>query len=763
MTPAQRALRAPRPSRTAHWRARALDLAADGRLEYAGYALIAVGLSLLLWSRVSQVDGFYLDEWFYVHGAEYIWDHFPAALNGTIPEWNRGPQRLYSTLLALFWGPLSPSTAYTVSHVINVALLVSGIVPTALLARRLIEAPLMRVLAVALGVAVPWLMIGSHLLTENLAFPLYLWAIYGIVRTAEEPSLGRQAGTIVAIGALGLCRVNLALVVLVLFLAVLAGEIMRRRAERHEPLGRWLLQALRREALVVAAGALVLVGGLVFAARGTSGLGAYGAVDFGTAMDNLFGAQAEATRRTALTYTRGLVVGSFVFPFALGLGVAMAGSAGRAGRRLFIPSLVALAGLVVVIGAVSIHTVGSALEERYVFYGYTPLAVLAVAGVQQAQRLRPWLAAGGALTIWALMAGYQLQGIDAGNFFAAPGGAFWSRVVHHRLLSWEQDIFGWMFITPSGWLLIAAGFGLMLVFLGVTRGRPRLATGVLTGGLALCALAQVLAMDYGFSQELRGTAERPGGIALSPQHDADRETWLDGELANRGSAAVVPGLISPGAPWGGTERISFWNRDLDATVALRWNATVLPVPPGYSVVETELGSDGLVRWPARPEWIAAEQDDPRVQFAGRRVATSPISRFALYRTAPTDRAIWTSVGLQPDGAVVAGEPATMTLDPARAGNPHAVALSLQPADGAARPVRWEIARGRQVVSTGRLRPGQTGRVRLRVPSCAADASCPLVRWTLRGMGPAVGLPIPVFGAPGPPRDVLLKVTAARLL
>ena len=41
------------------------------------------------------MDGFYLDEWQYVHGAEYIWAHLPGSLWGTIPFWDRGAQRLY--------------------------------------------------------------------------------------------------------------------------------------------------------------------------------------------------------------------------------------------------------------------------------------------------------------------------------------------------------------------------------------------------------------------------------------------------------------------------------------------------------------------------------------------------------------------------------------------------------------------------------------------------------------------------------------------
>ena len=107
--------------------------------EVLGYVVLAVALGAFLWSRIGDVDGFYLDEWIYVHGAEYIWAHLPGSLWGTIPFWDRGAQRLYSTLMGPFWGTLSTSTAYTAMHVVNVALLVSAIAPAALLARRVID------------------------------------------------------------------------------------------------------------------------------------------------------------------------------------------------------------------------------------------------------------------------------------------------------------------------------------------------------------------------------------------------------------------------------------------------------------------------------------------------------------------------------------------------------------------------------------------------------------------------------------------------
>ncbi|MGH3992038.1 MAG: hypothetical protein ACRDSN_06180, partial [Pseudonocardiaceae bacterium] len=471
-------------------------------------------------------------------------------------------------------------------------------------------------------------MIASHQLTENLAFPLFLWAVYATIRAAEEPSPARQVCALVAIAALTLCRLNLGFVLVAFFLAVLAGEVLRRRAERAQPWAAWLRSALRREAIVIVA----LLAAVILSVSGAVNLGAYGGVNIDTALERLFGDGAAETRRTMLTYSRGLVVGCLVFPVAIGLGVALAGAFGRVGRRLIIPSIVALAAAAVVVVAVSVFTVGAPVEERYVFYVYTPIAVLAVAGVHRASRLRGWLAAGGALALWPLLAGYPASSSDAGHFFAAPAGAFWSRVVHHRLVGWEQDLFGWMFIGPTGWLLVAAGLGAMLLFLRLARDRPRLTATVLAAGLALCAVGQAAILDYGFKRELRGTPEVPGGIALSDDRTADRETWLDDQLPDGQRATIQPGVPSFSDRLGGTERLTFWNEKLDATVSLDWYSAVSPVPPGYALVATNLGPDGLARWSSRPEWLAAHRDDPRIQFPGRIVARSPVSPYALYRT-----------------------------------------------------------------------------------------------------------------------------------
>ena len=180
------------------------------------------------------------------------------------------------------------------------------------------------------------------------------------------------------------------------------------------------------------------------------------------------------------------------------------------------------------------------------------------------------------------------------------------------------------------------------------------------------------------------------------------------------------------------------------------------------MVQTQLGADGLARWAPRPEWLAAHRDDPRVQFAGRLVASSPTSPYALYRTAGAERAEWTSVGLQPDGAVLKAAPVTMTLDRAAAGRPRSVTVTLRAVPGAKKPVSWRLTRDARPVAAGELRPNKTLDVRLQVPDCRSGTRCSPVDWELRASGRAVGTPLPDFGAAGALRPVLLHVDSVQI-
>jgi hypothetical protein len=729
-------------------------------LEIVGYVVIALGLTVLLLLRVRHVDGFYLDEWLYTQAAEHVWANLPLGPIEQIPGWTRGAQRLYTLLLASSWGPLAPSAAYTVSHFINVVLLVSAVWPAALIARRVVESAWLRVLAVALAVAVPWLLISANLLTENLAFPLFLWTCVAIIVAAERPRPPTQLAALASVVALTLCRLNLAVMFGVLLIVVLGAELQRLRLE-PAPSARRVRTALRRQWVIAIAATIAIPAGLLVFLRGGSSLGYYDSVTADTIADALWGSRADDTGRTILTYVRSAATGSFVFPLLLGLGASLAGTRGRLGQSVFVPALTALTTFVIVAISVSVIVLG-APEERYAFYLYPPVAILAVAGLEHIRRILPDLFAAGALIALAMGLGLAFPGVNSGNFFAAPAGAFWSRVVDHRLRALENDVLGWLPGAGEGWLIVALAMVVAIALALLLLRRDRDVAAILALGLGLCVVAQISVLGYDFGKLLYGTPEAPGGLAVSSDRARDRDDWIDNALPEGAEAAIVPTVTTPAFPYGDAERQEFWNEKITAVVALRFANAPVPAPPGIGVVEADVGSDGLAVWRGPDsDWFAAQPDDPRVQFPGRRVATSATTPLALWRAQGPGRAIWTGGGLEADGALLAGRSATLTLNRARASRVRSVKLLIRAPDASSGGVAWRLASpsGRKLRS-GRLKPGAQRTLTLAVPRCGEK--CGPVAWQLDGRGAPAPQPEPRFGPPSEARPVLLHVLSARL-
>ena len=151
------------------------------------------------------------------------------------------------------------------------------------------------------------------------------------------------------------------------------------------------------------------------------------------------------------------------------------------------------------------------------------------------------------------------------------------------------------------------------------------AWGLLAAAAAVCLAAQATELTYSLHQELYGTVSAPGGIATGP-----RETFVDKGLPGGKDAAIVPALVSGVQPGGGAERLTFWNDGLDATVALGWDGSPVPAPPGFWVIGSNIARDGVADLVGKiPPYLAAQVDDPRVQFSTRLVRRSPDSSYGL--------------------------------------------------------------------------------------------------------------------------------------
>jgi hypothetical protein len=730
--------------------------------------VLAAGLAALVTHHVLQADGFFLDDWLYTQTSEFIGQHAPGAAWGDIPNWTRGAQRLYPIVLAPVWGSLDASPAYAVSHLVNVALLTSSVVPAALLARRFVDGALLRVLAVALAVVLPPLTIGATLLTENLAMPLLLWAVYLITRTAERPTLLNQIAALACIGALTLTRLNLAATFGALVVTVAVAELLELRDARGSRRA-WLRAALRRRAALLAA-TVAVVAAAVWTLRsgGPGGLGVY--ADGGAQSGQL---RAMWTERDAVigaiaTYARSMVVGAFVFPFALGLAGAVAALRGTMGRRAVLAGVAAVSCFAISLLVVSAYTRNGPFEERYAFYFYPPIALFAVAAVQHLRRIPIELIVASGVTLWALDRGAVRPSGVHFHYFSWPAEAFWDRVVEHRLVRLEGSLPGWLPASQSGWQLIALGLILLLAVALAARFAPaRIArvplAGLLSAGLLVCVVAQALALNYAFGALMHGFPEQPGGYAGAPGHAADRRAWIDEGLPDGAQSALLAPMPRPGAPFGGAEAAQYWNRSLDAVVALRFSDAPIAAGAGlYTVESTLTNSTPVWSTPLDLDWLVTDKDEPRVQYAGAVTAAPGAPEYSFVKLEKPVRGVWAVTGIEPDGYVPAKGYATMALSRRPGDGVRGVQLSIRGADALPGPAGFRVTLdGADTAITGRVRPGRVTKVTLSPPRC--DTACPPVIWRLVPSGRPAMVTLPIFGQPPPPRPVQLQLAGVRVL
>src|SRR5206468_7103168 len=95
--------------------------------------------------------------------------------------------------------------AFTVVKAINCVAISLAAIPVYLLARRIVARE-PALLATSMAVVLPSLAYSSRVMTENVAYPLFLTAVLALVRCLERPTRLRQLLFLVAIGLAVLAR-----------------------------------------------------------------------------------------------------------------------------------------------------------------------------------------------------------------------------------------------------------------------------------------------------------------------------------------------------------------------------------------------------------------------------------------------------------------------------------------------------------------------------------------------------------------------------
>jgi hypothetical protein len=153
------------------------------------------------------------------------------------------------------------------------------------------------------------------------------------------------------------------------------------------------------------------------------------------------------------------------------------------------------------------------------------------------------------------------------------------------------------------------------------------------------------------------TGRGPSGreIIRGPQ----RAGWIDEALPDHPAVAIIPYAASErwlqnARRWWDAE---FWNADVQAAYTIDGSWDYTPFPSRALVVNPQTGVIARTRNAA--EYVVSAASDARLRLAGRRVATA--DGLILSRVERPYRALWKTVGLDPDGWTRPGRPARIHL------------------------------------------------------------------------------------------------------
>ncbi len=434
--------------------------------------------------------------------------------------------QLYPLLLApLFDGRLVPSGLRD-AHLLNAFVMSSACVPAFLLARRVLQGSRLAYAVAGLSVCIPWIALASFLMTEAVAYPVFLWTMLALHKAAVSPRPRTDALLLVALAAAVLARTQFATLLVVVPLALLLDRFsFRKLVSNHRVL------AFAYAGLGIAALVLLALGEL------SRVLGTYSV----TAKGNLV---PSGMPRSLLEHLAPLGLGLGIVPFVLGIAwllIPLLGERTHEQRAFASVALVTIVALLCVVTSYDLRFGAGRLHDRYLFY-VVPLILIAFTAMLREASWPRWLvfAAAGLLAMaFAFMPVVTYQKFNVDSPVALLNDPLLdlagSKQTAQLLLA---------FVTIVAALLLFAGrrFAVALATLAV------LAAPAQSGA----AFARLFAHD--------GTSGRPLTLDQSVVFD-----WIDRKVGTNANVTMIPYPILYGNYW---ENVAYWwNVEF-------WNASV---------------------------------------------------------------------------------------------------------------------------------------------------------------------------------------------
>ena len=660
----------------------------------AALALLTVLAGLV----AASVTVWALDETVLEESALHYTSNFPSSLLHDVNA--RATDRFYSFILSIPLRLFNGATAIQVDHVLSTIMFISAAVPVYLLARRMLRSPWSAVAVALLSVALPWLTITTALFTENLAYPLFWWAMLACLYALWHPGLRADLLALIAVGLLVITRVQFAGLFLGYVCAIVGVAIVRWRTapapRRLRPIAVSVVRKYPLTAAIVGLGILVL---LYLAAAGT----------LKTDVSRALGNYSNVVIRTGLppNMVEGLLVE--LIALALGVGVLPAiVSLTWYVKRVTSPRLDEMyvyllgGGLMLIVFLIltvfsQFGYIGAITEERYFFYVVPAFWLGTFAALEE----RSSVVRAGELIVCAVALAAIfgsipfLSPMTSETAFLAPAESVVQHVLTNRI-----DEFG-IGLTPQDTLAILTTLAGLVVALVWPR-RPRTRWGWILGiavGLQLLITGYAYAVITGHVSGIPGRTT--GSVSALGWVDSHTQTGTVSWLDNLSPAAA------PAVNGEDQQRTTlFFNKSVTNWLSVPEDGLPIPIFPmsaepgnaGLAVVNGTglLGPQAAL---ASVHEVVGAVASPFLQVAGQTIATSPGGGMILTRVSPPMRASWIAEGLAPDGSVLADAPAKLFAFNDASGSATRMRVTfavIPPAASAALPV------GRHTTVTVRL-------------------------------------------------------------
>jgi hypothetical protein len=678
-------------------------------------AVVALGaeiaaVSVWLATYTSQIRDWSVmtDEMAYAKlGLSIATDHpLPAEIHGQgTPVYNL----LYPLLLAPFYGSASGPAASHAAHVFNAVVMASAALPVYLIARRVLPRT-MSLVAGLLAVLVPWMAYSTLLMTEVVAYPVFLWSALALLWALQVPSWRRDLLALAGLVMAAFARTQFVLLALVFPVALFLHEAGYEAATASAGTR---LRGLRAGARRAVAGHPVLlcayVGGVAYLAFAVAGgsasqvLGTYGIAAHGNLFPDGFWT-ASAVQIDLIGVGTGLVP---LFVGGAWMLVRMVRPYDRNEHALATLGLALVVSLTLETTSFALRFTGEATADRYLFYVAPLLVVATLAALRRPHRLWP------AVFCTTAFFAVTVRWLDFPTF-----RGLWTNSPVRFLNATLVDRAGSVHLATASFLAVVGVLMIGLLALGFRTLPAPVVTGVVVGFLLLFS---ALATRDLLEQTVSGGSF--SGRSMSGPRPMKLD-WVDAAIPSGGSAALVP---FPRSLDYGPTAIQWWDTEFWNNTATRafvragpTSFSYTPFPTGRLSFDWEDGRAlGLAEAPA---YVVVAQRDTRFRIAGE-VRASQQGLDVIRVDQLPYRAVWQTTGLDEDGWLRPRRPATLRV---YAQNERVETLELTIVVRAAwyKFARYTLRAGAVVLTrTTAARSSSTVRVRVCVsPGAPADVT-----------------------------------------